>query len=165
MNDYDVSDASSYEGSDCGYDDDDSELECYCGLPAKLRMSGTTKNPFRLFYNCPNYNDCNFFCWFDEPSVTGDKHVDELNRYRHECTRVQQRYVNALQDHENERAKWEIEKEELVSRLSKVGAELDELKRRCKLVGESDLMPPVDPMWSSDKDDSDGDDVKDIHAL
>lgn len=32
---------------------EESYLECYCGAAAKLRMSHTEKNPFRLFYNCP----------------------------------------------------------------------------------------------------------------
>jgi hypothetical protein len=32
---------------------EDACLECYCGLLAKLRVSNTTKNPSRLFYNCP----------------------------------------------------------------------------------------------------------------
>ena len=27
-------------------------LKCTCALPAKLRLSDTPKNPFRLFYNC-----------------------------------------------------------------------------------------------------------------
>lgn len=32
---------------------EDSELKCSCGLPAKLRISRTFRNPYRLFYNCP----------------------------------------------------------------------------------------------------------------
>ncbi|CAN0927057.1 hypothetical protein LINGRAHAP2_LOCUS35669 [Linum grandiflorum] len=173
MADNDASDASSYEDyeSDCGGYDDDCEPDCDCGYPAKLRMSHTDKNPNRLFYNCHKFNRCDFFQWCDEPVQTGDKHFDELTRYRHECNRIQDKYEGALEEHANKRRKWEIERELLVSEVNNVRAELDEFKKRAKLAGESDLMPPVYPMSSSDKDESDSydddddDDVKDIHAI
>ncbi|CAL1379653.1 unnamed protein product [Linum trigynum] len=165
MTDYDGSDASSCHGSDSGYDD--SGLQCSCGLPAKLRMSQTARNPFRLFYDCPRrYDQCGFFRWCDEPSLTGDRHADELNLIRHECTRLQRRYLKAQQDHENDREKWEMEKEELMSTLYKVQAELDEYIQRVKLAAESDLMPPVEPMWSSGKHETDdGEGAIEIHAI
>ncbi|CAI0472117.1 unnamed protein product [Linum tenue] len=165
MTDYDGSDASSSHGSDSGYDD--SGLQCACGLPAKLRMSQSARNPFRLFYNCPRrYDQCDFFRWCDEPSLTGDRHADELNLIRHECTRLQRMFMKAQQDHENDREKWEMQKEELMSTLCEVQAELDEYKRKVKMAAESDLMPPVDPRWSSGRDEMDlGDDAIEIHAI
>ena len=41
---------------------------CYCGIQAKLRISGKSKSFGRRFYNCPNYKNksqCSFFEWID----------------------------------------------------------------------------------------------------
>ncbi|RYR74159.1 hypothetical protein Ahy_A02g008789 [Arachis hypogaea] len=43
---------------------------CYCGSHAILFMSGTVKNPDRLFFRCPKFKTgkwhCNFFAWLDD---------------------------------------------------------------------------------------------------
>ncbi|CAN0906670.1 hypothetical protein LINGRAHAP2_LOCUS24391 [Linum grandiflorum] len=166
MNDCEGSDASSSHGSDSGYED--LAPQCACGLPSKLRMSETARNPFRLFYNCPRrYEQCDFFRWCDDPSLTGDRHAEELNLIRHTCTRLQRRLIKAQRDHETDRDNWEIEKEELMSKLYKLQIELDEYRQRIKLAAESDLMPPIDDhMWKCGiKDEDDDDGAIEIHAI
>ncbi|CAN1164646.1 hypothetical protein LINPERPRIM_LOCUS33292 [Linum perenne] len=167
MSDGDGSDACSSHGSDSGYDD--FVPQCACGLPAKLRMSQTARNPFRLFYNCPRrYEQCEFFRWCDDPSLTGDRHAEELNLIRHACTRLQRRLIKAQRDHENDREKWEIERGELVSKLYKLEAELDDYRHKIKLAADSDLMPPFDQMWNYESKGDTGeeeDNAVEIHAI
>ncbi|KAF2294594.1 hypothetical protein GH714_013205 [Hevea brasiliensis] len=143
---------------------EDSEVRCSCGLPAKLRVSQTPRNPFRLFYNCPgSYNfQCGFFRWWDEPAPTGDRHTDEVNLIRNECARLQGRLDEIEQRHENDRSVWEREKSELMLKLSTVQTELDEIKERLRTVNESDLMPPLDNLLIADDE---GDDVIEIHTI
>ncbi|KAF7840765.1 hypothetical protein G2W53_003063 [Senna tora] len=115
----------------------ESEIKCFCGLTAKLRVSNTSKNPFRLFYNCPKSinNQCDFFLWSDEPAWTGDARTDEANLIR---------YIRLLEKLDNERADWARKKAELKSKLSKVQAELNELKNMQRMGNGSDvIMPPV----------------------
>ncbi|KDP44434.1 hypothetical protein JCGZ_16267 [Jatropha curcas] len=136
---------------------EDSEVKCFCGLPAKLRVSHTDRNPYRLFYNCPkSYNaQCGFFHWSDESAETGDRHIDELNLIRDECIRLQGRL-------DNDRSEWEREKSELMSKLNAVQSELKDIKNRIKTVNDSDLMPPFDKSLSVDDD---GDDAIVIHTI
>ncbi|KAH7833303.1 hypothetical protein Vadar_004966 [Vaccinium darrowii] len=128
---------------------EESELMCSCGLPAKLRTSKTSRNPYRLFYNCLKSPDkqCGFFQWCDEPLKTGDKHVDELNLIRSECIRLQERIDDIQQERDSERTDWNRERTELTSELSTVKAELDKIK----LVNESDLLPPLDNISKQDE--------------
>ncbi|XVE82629.1 hypothetical protein DITRI_Ditri16bG0021500 [Diplodiscus trichospermus] len=43
------------------------ECECYCGLPAKICTSRTSKNPSRKFWGCLQHvTGCGFFKWYDE---------------------------------------------------------------------------------------------------
>ncbi|EEF34875.1 conserved hypothetical protein [Ricinus communis] len=59
------------------------KVMCFCSLPAEMRVSHTPGNPFRLFYNCQKrFTQCEFLQWVDEPDLTGDRHVDELNLIR-----------------------------------------------------------------------------------
>ncbi|KAK9286819.1 hypothetical protein L1049_015224 [Liquidambar formosana] len=131
---------------------EDSEPKCSCGLSAKLRMSRTFKNPYRLFYNCSKDLDdqCNFFCWFDELSLSDDKPIEELTIVRDECIQLQQRLVDIQQEYDNNRIVWNREKLELTSQLSTIQAELDDIKKKIKLVNESDLMPPVNKLLDED---------------
>ncbi|KAG5581399.1 hypothetical protein H5410_052026 [Solanum commersonii] len=41
---------------------------CYCGFHAELKMSRTSTNPGRMFWDCQKYtngNGCGFFRWAD----------------------------------------------------------------------------------------------------
>ena len=54
-------------------------LKCTCALPAKLRLSDTPKNPFRLFYNCskgiPDVSTLLFSCnWKIIVKISADSH-------------------------------------------------------------------------------------------
>ncbi|KAF3952964.1 hypothetical protein CMV_021541 [Castanea mollissima] len=140
------------------------ELKCTSGLPAKLRVSETPKNPFRLFYNCSKgiHDKCGYFLWADEPAATGDRQTDELNLIRNECIRLQRRMGEIEEEHEDEKTIWNEEKSALMSQLSTVQAELDEIKKRIKMANESDLMPPVDKF---SKSDDEADDAIIIHTL
>ncbi|KAK4563271.1 hypothetical protein RGQ29_005690 [Quercus rubra] len=140
------------------------ELKCTCGLPAKLRVSKTPRNPFRLFYNCSKgiHDQCGYFHWADESAATGDRQTDELNLIRNECIQLQRRMGEIEEEHEDEKTIWNEEKSALMSQLSTVQAELDEMKKRIKMANESDLMPPVDKF---SKSDDEADDAIIIHTL
>ena len=66
-------------------------------------------------------------------------------------------------EHEDEKTIWNEEKSALMSQLSTVQAELDEMKKRIKMANESDLMPPVVDKFS--KSDDEADDAIIIHTL
>ncbi|GMY38598.1 At1g43920 Chloroplastic [Fagus crenata] len=140
-------------------------LKCTCALPAKLRLSDTPKNPFRLFYNCSKGipDQCGFFRWADEPAATGDIQTDEVNLIRNECTRLQRRLGEIEQEHINERTLWDEEKSDLISQITTIQAELEEIKKKIKIANESDLMPPLDKVSVSD-DEAD-DDAVIVHSL
>ncbi|KAF7127785.1 hypothetical protein RHSIM_Rhsim11G0158100 [Rhododendron simsii] len=139
------------------YSPEDSQLTCLCGLSAKLRTSKTHRNPYRMFYNCPKYpyNQCEFFQWCDEPLLTGDRHLDELNLIRSECIRLQERVHDIQQEWDNEKADWNRERTELTLELSTVKGELDKIKNEIKLVNESVLMPPLDKLSIEDEEEDD----------
>jgi len=46
-----------------------SKTTCYCGIPCKVQISRTAKNPGRKFFGCGNYNGgdnhCKYFLWCD----------------------------------------------------------------------------------------------------
>ena len=67
------------------------------------------------------------------------------------------------EEHEDEKTIWNEEKSALMSQLSTVQAELDEMKKRIKMANESDLMPPVVDKFS--KSDDEADDAIIIHTL
>lgn len=142
---------------------EDACLECYCGRLAKLRVSNTTKNPSRLFYNCPMRIDsqCGYFEWADELGQA--KHTKELNKIRLRCTQLQERLEDIQQQRDNDRIVWQRERSELMTRLFTVQAELDDIKKKIKLVNESELMPPLDELSSTVADDE-RDDAKVIYA-
>lgn len=93
-------------------------------------------------FNC--CQQCDFFHWADELYPTGDKHLDDLNEISRECKRLKERIDLIQEEHNNERAAWNREREEIMSQLSSVKAELDQFKTRIKTLNESDLMPPYD---------------------
>ncbi|WCJ17833.1 hypothetical protein M5689_000224 [Euphorbia peplus] len=145
---------SSSEGSESS---EQSEVKCTCGLLASLRVSHTRKNPYRLFYNCPrSYNlQCGFFLWADEPAICGDKHLDELNLIRNECTRLRGIMDEVEQRHNEDRSAWEMERSELISEILSMKNELMEIKERIRIANESDLMPPVDKLLSVEDEEDD----------
>lgn len=132
------------------------ELICSCGLPAKLRISRTSKNPYRLFYNCPKHvylRQCEFFRWSDEISISIERYLEEKNLLRDECVRLQERidYIQSRRQHD--RAIWDREKSQLRTRLSTVQAELDDIKRKIEESINSDEMPPLDGLHNPDSGD------------
>ncbi|GAB4838836.1 hypothetical protein Ancab_028378 [Ancistrocladus abbreviatus] len=132
---------------------DDPELTCSCGLRARLRISRTSKNPYRLFYNCPKHifhHQCDFFRWYDEMTTTIERCIEEKNFLREECVRLQERIDYLRSRREHDRVVWEGEKAELISNLSAVQAELDDIKQRIRQVIESDAMPPLDDSYEVD---------------
>ncbi|KAL9251644.1 hypothetical protein AKJ16_DCAP15899, partial [Drosera capensis] len=138
--------------------DDDPEVICSCGLRARLRVCRTAKNPYRLFYNCPKHisrNQCDFFCWCDEMSITLDRCQEEKTFLRDECIRLQERINYLRSRREHDRVVWETEKSDLTSKFSAVQAELDDIKSRIQQVIESDVMPPFDDSCKVD-DEPDG---------
>ena len=112
------------------------------------------------YYYC---QQCEFFQWADEPDLTADRHVDELNLIRHECIRLQGKLDEVEQLRNNDRIAWEREKSELILKFSIVETELDEIKKRIKVANESDLMPLVDKLWSTVNDEEDN--MIEIHAI
>lgn len=66
------------------------------------------------------------------------------------------------EEHEDEKTIWNEEKSALMSQLSTVQAELDEIKKIIKMANEADLMPPVDKF---SKSDGEADDAIIIHTL
>ncbi|GMH23614.1 hypothetical protein Nepgr_025457 [Nepenthes gracilis] len=132
---------------------EDPELTCSCGLRARLKISRTSKNSYRLFYTCPKHifhHQCDFFRWCDEMATTIDSCVDEKNFLHDECVRLQERIDYLRSRREQDRVVWEREKAELRSKLSAVEAELDDIKRGIQQVIESDSMPPFDDSYESD---------------
>ncbi|KAL4615309.1 hypothetical protein ACB092_07G114300 [Castanea dentata] len=65
------------------------------------------------------------------------------------------------EEHEDEKTIWNEEKSALMSQLSTVQAELDEIKKRIKMANESVLMPLVDKF---SKSDDEADDAIIIHT-
>ncbi|GAB2219809.1 hypothetical protein Droror1_Dr00007446 [Drosera rotundifolia] len=138
--------------------DDDPELICFCGLRARLRVCRTAKNPYRLFYNCPKQvfrNQCDFFRWCDEMSITLDRCQEEKTFLRDECIRLRERINYLRSRREHNRVVSETEKSDLTSKLSAVQAELDDIKSRIQQVIESDAMPPFNDSCMVD-DEPDG---------
>ncbi|XP_055960014.1 uncharacterized protein LOC126662216 isoform X3 [Mercurialis annua] len=156
------SETSASQDSDHIGDENSKVKMCFCNHPAKLRVSHTIRNPFRLFYNCHKYSDnCGFFQWVDEPELTGDTHVDELNLIRNECIRLQGKLEESELERSHDRHAWEREKVELMSKFSTIQTELDEIKKRIEFANESDLMPPIHKLSDTDEDDN----VIEIHAM
>ncbi|KAE9447132.1 hypothetical protein C3L33_20968, partial [Rhododendron williamsianum] len=115
------------------------DLCCRLWIPQKIQHS----------------RQCEFFQWCDEPLLTGDRHLDELNLIRSECIRLQERIDDIQQEWDNERADWNRERTELTSELSTVKAELDKIKNEIKLVNESVVMPPLDKLSEEDEEEDD----------
>jgi hypothetical protein len=67
------------------------------------------------------------------------------------------------QQRDNDRIVWQRERSELTTRLFTVQAELDDIKKKIKMVNESELMPPLDKLSSTVADDE-RDDAKVIYA-
>ncbi len=67
------------------------------------------------------------------------------------------------QEHINERTLWDEEKSNLISQITTIQAELEEIKKKIKIANESDLMPPLDKVSVSD-DEAD-DDAVIVHSL
>ncbi|XP_058190253.1 uncharacterized protein LOC131307647 [Rhododendron vialii] len=110
---------------------EDSQLTCSCGLSAKLWTSKTHRNPYRMFYSCPKYpnNQCEFFQWCDEPLLTGDKHLDELNLIGSECIRLQERVDDMQQEWDNERADWNRERTERTELTLELSSVVDDMQQ------------------------------------
>ncbi|KAJ1387288.1 Zinc finger, GRF-type [Sesbania bispinosa] len=57
----------------------DSSQLCRCGVPCKVMVSHTEKNPGRRFLGCGNYDGspshCDFFSWYDPPTT---KHCSKV---------------------------------------------------------------------------------------
>ncbi|XP_057527713.1 uncharacterized protein LOC130806592 isoform X1 [Amaranthus tricolor] len=122
------------------------ELQCFCGLPAKLRISKTMRNPYRLFYNCPKnvfHHQCQCFHWSDEISTSVERSRREINFLRNECIRLHKRISYVQSRRENDRAFWEHERSELRSKVSSIQTELDDIKLSVQHLYELDNMPPV----------------------
>ena len=134
---------------------EESNLECYCGVPAKLRMSQTEKNPFRLLYNCPKEisQQCGFFHWADETEPFDDRHANELDLIRNVCIRLTERFEEIEEEHEDEKAEWEREKAELTLKLSALQTQLDDIHNRIRMTNESFSMPPLSIRDDEDEDD------------
>ncbi|KAL8160549.1 hypothetical protein V2J09_002086 [Rumex salicifolius] len=135
-----------------------SKLTCFCGLPAKLRISRTSKNPYRLFYNCPknvDHHQCDYICWSDEVTTDVGRYLEEENFLRDECIRLQQRVDYVQSRREQEKNKWDREKRELMSRFSTVQSDLDAINRKIQEVNESEEMPPVDKSYHLDDEHDD----------
>ncbi|XP_058207116.1 uncharacterized protein LOC131320429 [Rhododendron vialii] len=130
---YEDSPMSSPEGSSMS-SPENSEVICFCGRLAKLRLSMTSKNPNRYFYNCPKRrnNQCDFFQWFDEPIPTGDRCVDEMNLISSERNRLQERADEIKEEWDQERSLWNKEKMELHLPLSALKDELNKIKSKIK---------------------------------
>ncbi|XP_021753429.1 uncharacterized protein LOC110718823 [Chenopodium quinoa] len=130
---------------------ENSELHCCCGLPAKLRMSKTSRNPYRLFYNCPKnvfHHQCEYFHWSDELSASIERSRTEISFLRNECIRLHKRIAYVQSRRENERALWEVERSELRSEVASVQAELDDINSRVQPLYELDNMPPLDESYA-----------------
>lgn len=67
------------------------------------------------------------------------------------------------QEHINERTLWDEEKSDLISQITTIQADLEEIKKKIKIANESDLMPPLDKVSVSD-DEAD-DDAVIVHSL
>ncbi|KAK6916380.1 Zinc finger, GRF-type [Dillenia turbinata] len=133
--------------------EEECEVYCFCGSPAKLRLSRTARNPYRPFYSCSKRpsQQCGYFCWFEEFYPRNESHLEELDPAEMELYQLQQRM-------NEEKAAWEREKLELTSQLSRVQAELDEIKERIE-VANADIMPPLDRSCEPG-DESDGSVIK-----
>lgn len=132
------------------------ELKCSCGLPAKLRISRTFRNPYRLFYNCPKnsfHHQCEYFHWYDDVSASKERSRKEVNYLRHECIRLHKKIAYVQSQRENERASWEQERSALRSKVTSARAELDDIKRRIQHLYGTDNMPPIDESYISDEED------------
>ncbi|KAH9617781.1 hypothetical protein KSS87_019064 [Heliosperma pusillum] len=137
----------------------ETELQCSCGLPAKLRISKTLRNPYRLFYNCPKttyHHQCEYFHWSDELSANVERGRKEINFLRSECIRLHKKvaYVQSQRDHD--RALWERQRSELRSKVQSLQTELDDIKRRIQHLYDLDNMPPFDDSYATNNEDSDG---------
>ncbi|KAL8151372.1 hypothetical protein V2J09_021180 [Rumex salicifolius] len=141
--------------------DEDSKLTCFCGQPAKLRISRTWKNPYRLFYNCPksvHCHQCRFFCWSDENSILLERYLKEKKIVRDECIRLQKRVEYVQSRRIQEKSAWGRVRADLISRLSAAQSELHDVKKKIQQVNESEEMPPVEE-WRIVNDDEINDSV------
>ncbi|KAL9231710.1 hypothetical protein vseg_006902 [Gypsophila vaccaria] len=142
---------------------EETELQCSCGLPAKLRISKTLRNPYRLFYNCPKstfHHQCEYFHWSDELSANIERGRREINFLRSECIRLHRKvaYVQSRRDHD--RALWERQRSELRSKVSSLQTELDDIKRRIQHLYDLDYMPPFNDSFDTNEDNDGAIDIQ-----
>ncbi|KAL8143710.1 hypothetical protein V2J09_016742 [Rumex salicifolius] len=83
--------------------DDDSELICFCGYPAQLRRSTTSKF----------LSPINTILPFDPK-----RHTTEMDFFRDECMNLQKKLDDEKLQRQQERNGWNTEKDELKSQLS-----------------------------------------------
>ncbi|KAE9465269.1 hypothetical protein C3L33_02822, partial [Rhododendron williamsianum] len=137
---YEDSPMSSPEGSSMS-SPENSEVICFCGRLAKLRLSMTSKNPNRYFYNCPKRrnNQCDFFQWFDEPIPTGDRRVDEMNlisTLKDELDKIKSKIKQENDGLDKIKSEIKLENDGLVKIKSEIKLEndgLDNIKSEIKL--------------------------------
>ncbi|XP_048492642.1 uncharacterized protein LOC104904929 isoform X2 [Beta vulgaris subsp. vulgaris] len=144
---HDLHEVSASEEASTG---ESSELQCCCGLPAKLRISKTLRNPYRLFYNCPKnvYNhQCEYFHWSDELSASVERTRREISFLRNECIRLHKKIAYVQSRRENDSGLWERERSELREKVTSLQAELDDIKRGVQYLYDLDNMPPVDDSY------------------
>ncbi|KAM7462032.1 hypothetical protein LguiA_030153 [Lonicera macranthoides] len=69
----------SSSGESCSY------VTCFCGEPAPIRVSWTSRYPGRRFFGCRSYgnNGCNFFDWVDKEKTIQEEMKEIYNQIRH----------------------------------------------------------------------------------
>ncbi|KAM7525327.1 hypothetical protein LguiA_015229 [Lonicera macranthoides] len=69
----------SSSGESCSY------VTCFCGEPAPIRVSWTSRNSGRRFFGCRSYsnNGCNFFDWVDKEKTIQEEMKEIYNQIRH----------------------------------------------------------------------------------
>lgn len=68
--------------------------------------------------------------------------TDEVNQSCHGCIQLDEKLNEIQQQHDKERIVWNMQKSVLISELSSVKAELDDVKERTKMpYKELDFMP------------------------
>lgn len=78
------------------------------------------------------------------------------------CLHLQDRLDEIEEEHDNEKAEWERDKEELTLQLVTLQSQLDDIQHRIRMANESFSMPPLDAL--SIRDDE-GDDALVIYTL
>ncbi|CAI9104335.1 OLC1v1002983C1 [Oldenlandia corymbosa var. corymbosa] len=107
---------------------------------------------------------CGFFQWADEQYPTGHKHVDEMNELRLELMRQRDKYNLKLEEFEDERVAWNRKEAEIMSQLSSVRAELDQMKKRLMKVDDPEPLPFYENKLSG-SDNMEEDDAKVIQEV